>query len=91
MVSGPGCWPGVLFLVLFPLLPLSLSPAVDLCVRLGSCLLFPLCVCLVPRVSRLILILTCSDHVQFGPPVDLCVRELSPPFSNVNRRLWRAW
>ena len=50
------------------------------------------CVCVLAlRVSRPTLILICSDQVQFGPPVDLCVRELSPPLSIVTRRLWRAW
>ena len=44
-----------------------------------------------PRVSRLTLTLLCSDHVQLSPPVDLCVRELSPPLSIVNRVLWYAW
>ena len=44
-----------------------------------------------PRVCRHALILICSDHVQLGPPVDLCVRELSLPLSNVIRRLWAAW
>ena len=29
------------------------------------------------------MILTCSDHVQLGPPVDLCVGEWSPPLSMV--------
>ena len=59
--------------------------------RLSLCLSFFLSVCVDPRVSRHTLILTCSDHVQLGPPVDLCVRELSPPLSNVIRRLWCAW
>ena len=44
--------------------------------------------CVYPGVSRQILILTCSDHVQLSPPVDPCVRELSPPLSGVNRGLW---
>ena len=92
------------------LFSLCLAPAVYLCVRLGSCLLFPLsavkllgrprvslslsffCLCvLAPRVSRLTLTLTCSDNVQLGLPVDLCVRELCPPLSIVDRRLWRVW
>ena len=36
-----------------------------------------LCV-LALRVSRPIVILICSDLVQLSPPVDFCVRELSP-------------
>ena len=77
---------------------LCFSPAVDLCVRLGSrllslsvCLSLSLLVFSASRVSRQILILTGSDHVQFGPPVDLCVREWSPPLSGVSRGLWCAW
>ena len=74
---------------------LCLLPAVTLCGRRGSCLLFslsavkrlggrlPLSLCflcvLAPCVSRPTVTLTCSDHVQLSPPVDLCVRELSPP------------
>ena len=80
-----------MFSILFSLCP---PLAVNLCVRLGSCLLFLLSVVnflvrprlsfslslsflcvLAPRVSRLTLIPTYSDHVQFGPPLDLCVRE----------------
>ena len=49
------------------------------------------CVCLAPRVSRQSVTLTCSDHVQFIPPVDLCVLELSPPLSILSRGLWQAW
>ena len=77
------------------LFSLCLSPAANLCVRRGSCLLFflsaveflsrplaspslsLLCV-LALRVSRPIVILICSDLVQLSPPVDFCVRELSP-------------
>ena len=42
------------------------------------------------RVSRQILTLTGPDHVQFSPPVDLCVRELSPPLSILSWGLWHA-
>ena len=68
-----------------PSRPLSIWPAA--CLSLSLCL----CVCvLAPRVSRPIVTLTCSDHVQLSPPVDLCVRELSPPLSMLSRGLWHA-
>ena len=50
-----------------------------------------LCVCLAPPVSRPLVILFCSDHVQLSLPVNLCVRELRPPLSILNRGLWHAW
>ena len=78
---------------------LSLSSSRPLSLRFGRASL-PLspslsslcCVCLPPpRVGRRTLTWTCSDHVQLGPPVDLCVRELSLPLSSVNRGLRCAW
>ena len=91
-------------LVLSSLLPLYLAAA-NRCVRRGSRLLCfhsavrllgrplvsPSLLCvLAPLVSRPTVILTCSDHVQLSPPVDLCVRELSPPLSILSRGLWHA-
>ena len=77
----------VSFSVLSSLLPLGRS-------ALGRSLVSPSpslsCVCLAPRVSRPIVTLACSDHVQLSPPVDLCVRELSPPLSILIRGLWHA-
>ena len=65
--------------------PLSFWPAACLSLSVSV-----FCVCLAPRVSRPIVTLTCSDHVQLSPPVDLCVRELSPPLSILTRGLWHA-
>ena len=51
--------------------------------RMSLCLSLSLSLFRCSPCCRLAWTLTCSDHVQLGPPVDLCVREWSPPLSMV--------
>ena len=52
-----------------------------------SLLLSFLCVCFGAPCKSPTFDFTFPDRVQLSPPVDLCVRELSPPLSNVIRGL----